>query len=126
MPSSRIKPMFVVSWFSTSLVDALLANVVAVSIMQATDSRITDLIFEIPKHCLLWPIAEPAMNALVNGQTDVDSVVSDLQEARSDHSEHAALAGVKQDRIMKKNISAPLGRSDEYQRADFKCEGNAL
>jgi len=92
----RIKPMFVVSWFSTSLVDALLANVVAVSIMQATDSRITDLIFEIPKHCLLWPIAEPAMNALVNGQTDVDSVVSDLQEARSDHSEHAALAGVKQ------------------------------
>ena len=32
----RIKPMFVVSWFSTSLVDALLANVVAVSIMQAT------------------------------------------------------------------------------------------
>ena len=38
----RIKPMFVVSWFSTSLVDALLANVVAVSIMQATDSRITD------------------------------------------------------------------------------------
>ncbi len=87
----RIKPMFVVSWFSTSLVDALLANVVAVSIMQATDSRITDMVFEIPKHCLLWPIGAPVMNALVNGQTDVDSVVSGLLESRPDHSERAAL-----------------------------------
>ena len=83
--------MFVISWFSTSLLEALLANVVPVSIMQATHCRITDLIFEIPKHCLLWPIAEPVMNALVKGQADVDSVVSDLQEARSDHSEHAAV-----------------------------------
>ena len=41
------------------------------------------MVFEIPKHCLLWPIGAPAMNALVNGQTDVDSVVSGLQEARS-------------------------------------------
>ena len=82
----RIKPMFVVSWFSTALVDALLANIVAVSIMQATDTTLSDLVFEIPKHCLLWPTAESVMNALVNGHTDVASCVSELQEARRDHS----------------------------------------
>ena len=86
----RIAPMFVVSWFSTALVDALLANIVAVSIMQATDSRFSNLVFEIPKHCLLWPTAESVMTALVNGHADVASCVSELQKARMDHSLPAA------------------------------------
>lgn len=83
---SRLRPMFVASWFSTSLVDALLANVVPVSIMQATDSWINDMVFEIPEHCLLWPIGESVMNALVKGETDVDSVVSGLLEAKPKYS----------------------------------------
>ena len=74
----RIKPVFVASWFSTSLVDALLANVVAVSIMQATDSRITDMVFDLLKHCLLWPQHQMTMDALVGGNTDVESVVLGL------------------------------------------------
>ena len=83
----RIKPVFVASWFSTSLVDALLANVIPISVMEPGDQHIQDLVFDLLKHCLLWPQSESVLNALVDGNTDVDSVVFDLLQARVSHSE---------------------------------------
>jgi|GEM_PF-3567610 len=74
----RIKPVFVASWFSTSLVDALLANVIPISVMEPGDQHIQDLVFDLLKHCLLWPQHQMTMDALVGGNTDVESVVLGL------------------------------------------------
>ena len=74
----RIKPVFVASWFSTSLVDALFANVIPVSVVEPGDQHIQDLVFDLLKHCLLWPQHQMTMDALVGGNTDVESVVLGL------------------------------------------------
>jgi hypothetical protein len=74
----RIKPMFVASWFSTSLVDALLSNVIPVSVMDFGDQHLQDMVFDIPKHCLLWPQSQITMDTLVSGAAPVESVVLEL------------------------------------------------
>ena len=74
----RLQPMFVASWFSTSLVDALLVNVVPLSVMQLEDRHLQDMVFEVPRHCLLWPQHQSVMDALISGDESVYSVVSEL------------------------------------------------
>ena len=66
------------SWFSTSLVDALLANVIPVSVMEPKDRHLQDLVFEIPKHCLFWPRNQMIMDALARGEVNIEPVALEL------------------------------------------------
>ena len=86
----RLRPLFVVSWFSTCLVDALQANVVPVSLMEASHYYTVSIVFNILDHCLLWSESQPVMDALVDERAVVASVVSDLQMGRSGASYLAA------------------------------------
>jgi hypothetical protein len=81
----RIKPMFVASWLSTSLVDALLANVIPVSVMDFGDQHLQDMVFEIPQHCLLWPQHQMVMDTLLSGEVAVESVVLELLSNKAVH-----------------------------------------
>ncbi|MCP5534602.1 MAG: hypothetical protein H7A51_00020 [Akkermansiaceae bacterium] len=78
----RVCPMFVVSWFSTCLVDALKMNVVPVSVMSPGHELLQDIVFNVETNCLLWPKAREVMEILTEGRVSVESVVLSLSADR--------------------------------------------
>lgn len=79
----RIKPMFVVSWGSTCLVDATKENVVPVSIMGTNSKHLDWFVYDVSKHCLLWPDDKVILEEVVGGRLDPETVISKLNNRNS-------------------------------------------
>lgn len=51
----QLKPLFVVGWWSTSLLDALKAGILPVLIMDGSKSALADMVFPLAEIALNWP-----------------------------------------------------------------------
>lgn len=80
----RLRPIIVLSWFSTALIDALLRGVVPVSISSANCQHVQDMIFPLHRHCLRWPEQKQVLDGLAGGRVEVDEIISELRAVRSD------------------------------------------
>ena len=78
MPLCELSLCLWLPGFQQALSMLLLANVIPISVMEPGDQHIQDLVFDLLKHCLLWPQHQMTMDALVGGNTDVESVVLGL------------------------------------------------
>lgn len=74
----RIKPMIMLTWFSTSLIDALHSNIVPVTISAIEDVHVQDMIINMRSHCLSWVEDRQVLNELVSGKVTVAEVVSSI------------------------------------------------
>ena len=77
----RLKPMLLITWFSTTLIDALRCNVVPVSINSMNESVVQDLIVNLREHCLLWSENRDEIDQLVSGKISVESIIGYLEKA---------------------------------------------
>lgn len=77
----RLRPMMMVTWFSTTLIDALRCNVVPVSISAIDNQHVQDLIVSLPDHCLMWPEQRAVLDSLAAGEVSVDVVVRELSSS---------------------------------------------
>lgn len=74
----RVKPMLMITWFSTTLIDALRYNVVPVSINSMNECVVQDLIINLREHCLLWSENRDDIDQLVSGKTSVEKIINRL------------------------------------------------
>lgn len=75
---TRIRPMMMVTWFSTTLIDALRFNVVPISISSMEDDNVRDLVMNLHDSCLIWPESREILNQLLTGDTTVEAVISSI------------------------------------------------
>lgn len=80
----RLRPLIVLSWFSTALIDAQLRGVVPISISSANCQHVQDMIFPLHSHCLRWPEQKSVLDDLVAGKFEVAEIVSGLRAAHMD------------------------------------------
>ena len=64
---SRLRPMFIASWYSTCFVDGLTAKVLPISFMdpEKADTAV-HLVYNILRHCLIWPKHQSLLSELIN------------------------------------------------------------
>lgn len=75
---TRIRPMMMVTWFSTTLIDALRFNVVPISMSSLEDDNVRDLVVDLHDNCLIWLESREILNQLLTGNTTVEAVISSL------------------------------------------------
>lgn len=80
---ARLRPLFVLSWFSTALIDALLRGVVPVSVSSANCKHVQDMVVSLHSHCLAWPEQESILDDIVAGKTEVAEIVQRLRTTGS-------------------------------------------
>lgn len=78
----RLRPMIMLTWFSTTLIDALRCNVVPVSISAIDNRHVQDQIITLSEHCLMWPEQKPVLDSLAVGELSVDEVVRKLSRSK--------------------------------------------
>lgn len=61
-----IKPMIVVTWFSTGMVDALRSGILPVTLSGETDEDIQDLILPLEEIAVMWPKQENILQRLLS------------------------------------------------------------
>lgn len=77
----RLRPMIMVTWFSTTIIDALRCNVVPVSICDMSDNNVQILTLNLEDHCLLWSDSRELLDQLVTGKTTVEFIVERLNKS---------------------------------------------
>jgi len=70
----ELRPLFVISWFSTTLVEALVHNVVPITINDDGDAVLASLVVDLRQHCLMWPTDRDEIRGLMHG------AAQDIQE----------------------------------------------
>jgi hypothetical protein len=80
---SRLRPLFVLSWFSTTLIDALLRGVVPVSVSSTNCKHVQDMIVSLHRHCLGWPEQKDILDDIAAGKAEVAKIVQGLRSAGS-------------------------------------------
>ena len=67
---SRLRPMFIASWYSTCFVDGLTAKVLPISFMDPEEADTTvNLVYNTLNHCLIWPKHQALMSELINSSS---------------------------------------------------------
>lgn len=79
----RLQPRLVVSWFSTTLVDALECGVIPVTVCANNDPNVADMIYPLFHRCLCWPQDAKSMERLLDDDEYYASVLSRLREGLS-------------------------------------------
>jgi hypothetical protein len=74
----HVKPMIMVTWFSTTLIDAFLHHVVPVSISSRNDRNVLDLIVNLTDYCYSWIDDRDVLDKLVDGQITVAECIEVL------------------------------------------------
>jgi hypothetical protein len=75
----RLRPSLVVSWFSTTLVDALYRGLIPVSVSAIDDQNIQDMVYPIIRHCLHWPSDRDQLENVVSDEHIYDSTLARLR-----------------------------------------------
>jgi hypothetical protein len=75
----RLQPTIVVSWFSTTLVNALNRGVIPVSVSACDDLNINDMVFPLSRHCLNWPEDLNELQTIIFDKTQYQSTLSRLR-----------------------------------------------
>ena len=73
----RWNPMFVISWFSTTLVDALGGNVLPIFIRQGSEYILPDLVFPLEKLAFAWPSDRYALDKLAGSPEAYQQVLDE-------------------------------------------------
>jgi len=79
----RLRPRFIVSWFSTTLVDALECGVIPVTVCADEDRSVADMIYPLFQRCLRWPQDAESIARLLDDDEFYASVLSRLREGLS-------------------------------------------
>lgn len=79
----RVKPLFVVSWGSTALVDALYMGVIPICIANLDDHYVDDTVYPILECCLHWPRDQDLIRQACRSQEKYDSVLEGLRAKES-------------------------------------------
>jgi hypothetical protein len=80
---TRLRPLFVLSWFSTALIDALLRGVVPISVSSASCQHVQDMIISLHRYCLEWPQQKGILDSIVAGKAEVAEIVQGLRSTGS-------------------------------------------
>ncbi len=75
----RLRPSLVVSWFSTTLADALYRGLIPVSVSARDDANIQDLVYPLFRHCLHWPSDQNELEALISSERTYATTLSRLR-----------------------------------------------
>lgn len=75
----RLQPALVVSWFSTTLVDALYRGVIPISVSARDDPDIQDMVYPLFKHCLHWPGNQAELINIISKRASYESTLMRLK-----------------------------------------------
>lgn len=80
---SRLRPRLVVSWFSTTLADALEYGVIPVSVCSDDDGNVEDMVYPLFQRCLRWPKDADSIMQLLSNDGHYSTVLSRLRQRLS-------------------------------------------
>ena len=75
----RLRPRFLVSWFSTTMMDALECGVIPVSVCADDDIHVADMVYPLFQCCLRWPQDAESLERLLDDDEYYTSVLSRLR-----------------------------------------------
>ena len=79
----RLRPRFIVSWFSTTLLEALECGVIPVTVCADDDRNVADMIYPLFQRCLRWPQDTESIERLLDDDEYYASVLSRLRDGLS-------------------------------------------
>ena len=75
----RLRPSLVVSWFSTTLMEALCSSTIPVSVSFLDDKNLVDTVYPIFARCLQWPSNHEDLVVAMSSKSGYEDVLSRLQ-----------------------------------------------
>lgn len=71
----RERPLFVVSWFSTTLAESLWYNIIPITFIHPNSDEIRDYVYSFHSHALSWPECQHVLERLVDDSTEYQSTL---------------------------------------------------
>jgi 1,2-phenylacetyl-CoA epoxidase catalytic subunit len=76
----RNRPMFLASWGSTTLVEALQIGIIPIVVATRNDRWVEDTLYPLLECCLHWPTDEAMIERAVSDRTSYQRTLDDLRE----------------------------------------------
>ena len=75
----RLRPSLLVSWFSTTLMEALCSDTIPVSVSALDDKNVADLVYPLFARCLHWPSQHEDLEVAMSSKNGYENILARLQ-----------------------------------------------